>query len=397
VEDAAADLWRQDHLTANPAEQSPLSPTEEELTRYIAQLREQGLDGSVHWGRLASEMQCVQDNEVTDLSDQVDYLASRYVAVLDKLERNASGEQLKGQKAELEQLWKSATQSLTVDFSQFLQETLGLSPESAGQIEDSLTLILYHRVEEYQGALTQVNVAVAQAGADSKWLHNHDGYLAARLREAVSPTDAETIYSIHDLLAAGTTANAYQDVTGGHDEARLALDLAMADMETEVLLQKWAASPQMTDLLRASRPQAHGVILDEADQYWAENARLSGKPDSFAAVDRALVEDIYRAVMDAYQQNGGDAAAAIRAGVSYGQTATAKAGAAHSGVPRWEDSMQSYWKNFYTVPTFETGSAQWQAAQALAQLGQSATWVNSAYQNYVNIWHDFLVALDVAA
>jgi hypothetical protein len=59
--------------------------------------------------------------------------------------------------------------------------------------------------------------------------------------------------------------------------------------------------------------------------------------------------------------------------------------------------MQSYWKNFYTVPTFETGSAQWQAAQALAQLGQSATWVNSAYQNYVNIWHDFLVALDVAA
>jgi hypothetical protein len=103
---------------------------------------------------------------------------------------------------------------------------------------------------------------------------------------------------------------------------------------------------------------------------------------------------MYNAVLGAYQSSGGDAVAALRAGAAYGQTATAKAGTANPDVQRWGVSMQTFWENFFTTPTFETGSAQWKAAQTLTQLGQTAKWTNSTYQNYVNDWRDFLVNLD---
>jgi hypothetical protein len=409
VADAATDLWKQDNLVLDLNDpdwsshlrrqmgtgQSALVPSAAELTDYMAQLRENGLDGAVNWSRFTSELQSLQDTE--GLSDQIDYLASRYVAVLDQLERNNSGAELTAQKNQLEQIWQSAAQSLTEDYTTFLQDNLGLSDGDAAQIQESLEGILQQRVKDYQDNLSQVRDDIAQTGADSVWLQNCDGYIAARLRET-DTAEAGTVYSIQDLTAAEIVAKAYQSAAQDTNETMLALDLSMADMKADTMIRRGLVGDEMAGLLRSSQESGHQILLDRLDQYLdgRETASVQqGNPSGiYSAGDRALFQSMYSAVLGGYQSSGGDAAAALRAGAAYGQTATAQAGTAHPEVQRWGVSMQTFWANFFTTPTFETGSAQWKAAQTLAQLGQSAQWTNSAYQNYLCDWRDFLVSLD---
>jgi hypothetical protein len=246
--------------------------------------------------------------------------------------------------------------------------------------------------------VAQVNDAVANTGADSVWLVNQDAYVAARLRETESTEPAQSTYSLQDLTAAGTIAKAYQSAAQDTNETRLALDLSMADMKAETLIRYGLVGDDMAQLLRSSQDNGHQILLDRLDQYLNGRETTSvgqGNPSGiYSPADRALFQSMYSAVLGAYQCSGGDAAAAIRAGASYGQTATAQAGAANPNVQRWGISMQTFWKNFFTTPTLEIGSAQWKAAQMLAQQGQIASWTNSTYQNYVNDWRDFLVGLD---
>jgi hypothetical protein len=107
-----------------------------------------------------------------------------------------------------------------------------------------------------------------------------------------------------------------------------------------------------------------------------------------------MFQSMYDALLSVFRNSGGDALAALRAGAFYGQAAAARAGAAHPAVQRWGVSAESFWKNFFSAPAIKHGSAQWKAAQALTQMGQRVPWANSAYQNYINDWRDFLAELD---
>jgi hypothetical protein len=178
----------------------------------------------------------------------------------------------------------------------------------------------------------------------------------------------------------------------------LALDLSMADMKAETMIRRGLVSDDMAGLLRSRQDNGHQILLDRLDQYLDGRETTSvqqGNPSGiYSAADRALFQSMYNAVLGAYQSNDGDAVSAIRAGAAFGQTATAKAGAANPNVQRWGISMETFWTNFFTTPTLEIGSAQWKAAQALSQQGVTASWTRSTYQNYVNDWRDFLVNLD---
>ena len=106
---------------------------------------------------------------------------------------------------------------------------------------------------------------------------------------------------------------------------------------------------------------------------------------------RTLFQGIYDAVMNAYRRSGGDGAEAIRAGVSYGQTATAQASKANPKVMRWGLSMENFWKDFYSTPEMREATAlDRQVDKLLEQAGQSNSRGNSTYQNYVSGWHSFI-------
>ena len=429
IRDAAEYLWRQETQTFNlkdlddPEKSKEFlenwrmqarwdlgiqdgGPTKDEvISAYIQDLRQNGLDGSVDWSALTRELDAFKATSPEELEDGLDYLASRYVAARDKLERNYTGEELTAQLAKLEEVYQAGKSGMIDGYTQALQDNLGLSDSDAQAVRDSFSSILAEKEEAYRGALKQVHEAVAQTGPDSVWLKDHDAYIASQLRTAGKAGKAgqsEARYSVQDLAAAGKIAQDYQaEIFGasfcGRNEATLALGLSLADMKAETMISKGLVSENMAALLRNSRAQGHENALAALDQALAqrESHLAPGEPKgTFAPVDRSVFQGIYDATLNAFRQNGGDGAGAIRAGASYGQSITAQATARNPQALRWGISMESYWKNFYTAPDAkEVSPLEKSVNRLMEQIGKPSSLGSSAYQKYADSWRDFLAAI----
>ena len=426
IRDAAEYLWRQETQTFNlkdlddPEKSKEFlenwrmqarwdlgiqdgGPTKDEvISAYIQDLRQNGLDGSVDWTGLTRELEAFKTTTPEELEDGLDYLASRYVAARDKLERNYTGEELTAQLAKLEEVYQAGKSGMIDGYTQALQDNLGLSDSDAQAVRDSFSTILAEKEETYRGALKQVHEAVEQTGPDSVWLKNHDAYIASQLRAADKAGQSEARYSVQDLAAAGQIAQSYRteifDASFcGRNEATLALGLSLADMKAETMISKGLVSENMAALLRNSRAQGHENALTALDQALAqrESHLAPGEPKgTFAPVDRSVFQGIYDATLNAFRQNGGDGAGAIRAGASYGQSITAQATARNPQALRWGISMESYWKNFYTAPDAkEVSPLEKSVNRLMEQIGKPSSLGSSAYQKYADSWRDFLAAI----
>ncbi len=427
IQDAAESLWRKETQTIHlkdledPEKSKEFlenwrlqarwdlgiqgGPTKDEvISAYIQGLRQNGLSGEVDFSVLTRELASFKATTPEELEDGLDYVASRYVALLDKLERNFQGEELAARTAKLEEVYQAGKAEMINGYTQFLQDNLGLSDSNAQTVRDSLSAILAGKEEACRSTLKQVHEAVEQAGPDSLWLQNHDAYIASQLRAASTAGmagESQPLYSVQDLAAAGQIAQSYQKeiayASSLRNEAVLALDLSMADMKAETMISQGLVSENMAALLRESRAQGHENVLSALNQALArrENTRAPGEPKgTFAPVDRAVFQGIYRATMDAYRQNGGDAVKAIQAGVSAGQKLTAQAAAKAPKAARWGNSIKSYWQEFYKTPETRTPSRlDTQMNNLLILAGRTARPPCSAYQQYVTSWQDFLTSM----
>ena len=416
IRDAAESLWKQEDFNFNLFDSASIQrmqdrvrqgsytmkPTDAELSAYIDTLRQNGLDGAVDWSGLTRELEAFQTTTPEELEDGLDYLASRYTAALDKLERNYSGEELTAQRAKLEEVYQAGKSGMIDSYTRLLQDNLGISDSDAQAVRDSFSSILTEKEEAYCGALKQVHESVAKTGPDSVWLKNHDAYIASQLRAAGETGKSTARYSVQDLTAAGQIAQDYRaEIAGasscGRNEATLALGLSLADMKAETMISKGLVSDSMAALLRSSRTQGHENALAALDQALStrESSRASGEPKgTYAPVDSTVFRGIYDAVMSAYRQNGGDAAKAIQAGASAGEKLTAQAAARNPQALRWGISQEHYWKEFYKTPEERTPSRlDTQINNLLIQAGQPPRPQRSTYQEYVNRWQDFLTAI----
>ncbi len=410
IRDAAESLWKQENYNFNifdPASiqrmqdrvrqgSYTMKPTDAELSSYIDTLRQNGLDGAVDWNGLSHEMKSLQATSAEELEDGLNYMASRYVAALDKLERNYTGDELTAQRAKLEEVYQAGKSGMIDGYTRLLQDNLGLSAGDAQAVRDSFSAILAEKEEAYRGALKQVHEAVEQTGPDSVWLKNHDAYIASQLRAAGETGKSTARYSVQDLTAAGQIAQDYRaEIDGasscGRNEATLALGLSLADMKAETMISKGLVSTDMAALLRNSRAQGHKNALAALDRALGqrESHRATGEPKgTYAPVDSAVFRGIYDAVMSAYRQNGGDGAKAIQAGTTAGEKLTAQAAARAPKAARWGVSMRSYWQEFYKAPEEEATVLGLQIKYLTNQKPRS-----SAYQKYVNSWQDFLTSI----
>lgn len=279
---------------------------------------------------------------------------------------------------------------------------MGISGDDAQAVKDSFSAILAEKVDAYRGALEKVHGVISQTGPDSVWLKNHDAYISSQLRAVGSSSESTAAYSVQDLTAAGQIAQSYQTEifnasSCGRNEATLALNLSMADMKAETMIQKGLVSKNMAALLRNSRAQGHNNALATLDQALSvrEKNLAPGEPKgTFAPVDRTVFQGIYNAVMNAYHENGGDGAGAIRAGVAYGQSITTQATVKNPNALRWGISIESYWKDFYTDPDDkEISPLVKQMNRLLVQAGQTSDLGCSTYQKYINSWQDFITSI----
>lgn len=424
--DAADSLWRQETQTFNlkdmddPEKSKEFlenwriqarwdlgiqsgGPTKDEvISDYIQGLRQNGLSGDINWSGLSKEFSSFKATAPEELEDCLNYMASRYVAALDKLERNFTGEELTAQRDKLEEIYQAGKAGMIDGYTKLLQDNLGISSGDAQAIKNSFSAILEEKADAYRGALEKVHENVSQVGPDSVWLKNHDAYIASQLRVSGATGQSETRYSVQDLTAAGQIARTYQaelfNVSScGRNEATLALNLSMADMKAETMIQKGLVSQDMAALLRNSRAQGHENALAALDQALSkrENNLAPGEPKgTFAPVNRNVFQGIYNTVMNTYRQNGGDGAGAIRAGAAHGQTVTAQATVKNPNALRWGISIESYWKDFYIDPDDkEVSPLAKQMNRLLVQAGQISDLGCSTYQKYINSWQNFLTSI----
>lgn len=419
ITDAATSLWQRENTRVR-RDDAPsvarlqarlrsgnlrMTPTQEEIKDYLVCLRRDGLSGQIDWQGFAAELRSFQDMPPEELTASLNYVASRYVSVRDKLMRNFTGSKLAEQESELKNIWATEVAGLVDGYANFLQINLGASDLDAQAVRVSLDALIEQKIDTYCTMVGQTNTDAAQVGPDSIWICNHDAYMATRLREAVVSDKANSIpargvYSIQDLIVAGQIAQTYRfEIEGAYagwrNEAQLALNLAFADMKEETLIQQNLVSEKMAAFLRDSRSQGHSVALEAVGMYldYQKDSGLSGESESAnTGVDCSIFRGIYDAVLSDYHQNGGDGAEAIRAGVTTGEAATAQAYARNPEAARWGQSMEQYWKTFYTVPNLgiQTPKEQ-QIAQMLARIGRSPRRSNSTHQNYINDWQYFLV------
>ena len=130
IRDAAESLWKQETQTFNlkdlndPTKANDIienmrrqarwdlgletgETKDEVMSAYIQNLRQNGLGGDVNWSGLSRELEAFKTTSPEELADGLDYLASRYVAVLDKLERNYQGEERTAQRTKLEEVYQA--------------------------------------------------------------------------------------------------------------------------------------------------------------------------------------------------------------------------------------------------------------------------------------------------
>lgn len=164
IRDAAESLWKQETQTFNlkdlndPAKANDIienmrwqarwdlgigtgETKEEVMSAYLQNLRQNGLSGDVNWSGLSRELEAFKTTSPEELADGLDYLASRYVAVLDKLERNYQGEELTAQRAKLEEVYQAGKVGMINGYTQLLQDNLGISSGDAQAVKDSFSAI----------------------------------------------------------------------------------------------------------------------------------------------------------------------------------------------------------------------------------------------------------------
>lgn len=417
ITDAAVSLWQRENTRVqrdDPPSVARLrarlrsgnlrmTPTQEEIKDYLACLRRDGLSGQIDWHGLAAELRSFQDIPPEELAASLNYVASRYVSVLDKLTRNFTGRELTEQESKLKSIWAAGMAGLVNGYTNFLQSNLGVSDMDAQAVRTSLDALIEQKINMYRLKVGQTNTAAAQIGPDSIWICNHDAYMATRLRETAVADRADSIpargvYSIQDLIVAGQIAQAYRfeiegACTGWQNEAQLALNLAFADMKEETLIKQKLVSEKMAAFLRHSRSQGHSVALEAIERYLASDP-LGDYEVECAAVERSVFHSIYEAILNDYHHNGGNGADAIRAGVTKGETTTAQAYKRNPKAARWGEPMAQYWTTFYTAPNLENQTpTERQIEQMLAKIGRTPRRNNSTHQNYINDWQCFLVRI----
>lgn len=389
--DVLNQLWKEAHRIdlndPNATAGLCFDPTDADLERLAQQAQARSLDGQVDFSKIADDFsKAFSTIHAGNLGDAIDYLSSRAAALENQIARNYTGEALEQKRQELADVIQQGKTSLTDSYTGRLQAALGLSDADTQEVRSNLETLITQRMQTYQAAQAPDTLT----GTQDEWLLNQDQYMASQLREAVGsiPDSASGgSLTLGDLRAAGEIAGAYQEMYqsasqgSGGNEASLALNLSMIDMKTEALIQKGIVGGTMAGMLQGSLEQRHQTVMDIADQRLAdrrENA-LSGRgpmPD----MDRKLVQSIYNSVLSSFRQNGGDALAAIRDGVTFGKTATAQAAKDHPKVSRWGVSMADYWDRFYT----SCEVSDWHGGKRTQK---------SEYETYADSWQHFLNTL----
>ena len=276
----------------------PGQVTDTDLDSFRQQLNENGLSEDIDWRGVEEDLWNIGvgfDN-VERLETKVDYIASRYAVLKDRIQNQYTGDKQSSEMDKLELLFAKAKDEMADSYANSIggfYENLG----QAGTVEDMKASVL-NMVEEKTDYFEQ---HLSQAGGDlnlntteNQWLSKDDAYVAAQLREsaAISPVRNETPtestrtpYSAGDLSFAGVYAknlsSQIKDVSQVWDTEQSDSDLGKFLAKQSIAVREKMSdsdiSSKLKNLISNSFEPFIGKFMDALDRRIDEKQELVNK------------------------------------------------------------------------------------------------------------------------
>ena len=406
-EDAIMKQWNKqgsfnlyDYMNGGKVNLQDPNPSAEVLQEFEKQLQTSGIQKEVDWSGLTSDLRGIGFDAdaaaytigADDFSRKVDYLASRYVAVEDKIKSTTTGDTQAEQLKKLDELYQSALGEIADGYSgivgSFLEEN-GVNGERE-KIYASIVSGVGSKIEEYRKGLADNSTLEGLKGTQDQWLLNDDAYVASVLRgNGSTPVNspaksADAPYTLNDVNALGQYVSALSAMEKPNntnvytmDEARIGLDFSMLAMKADTLRSSGGISETMAGLLQKTADEFMKSFLDRLDSQLSASRKAeaaAGDRAGFAALDRNMVWNVYNQTMQHYRDSG-DAMQALIKGAKYG--AEKISAQSTDGAYRHQNNT-TYWTNFF--------------GKSASRLGAYES-PDSTFQKYLTDWTNFQSSL----
>lgn len=342
----------------------------EELEQYRLKLEQEGIGDDIDWWGVESDFKKMDVNfdNAGYLNTKIDYIASRYAVLKDRIEKNYSGDEKEQQLSRLNEIMDSTKKTIIDSYGDSIgdfYEEYGHSGTQA-ELEESLSKGIDQRVAQYEDHLQKSESYAGLGDTTAKWLQQDDGYMAARLREDMevsgdtSVRAGETGYTLQDLEVAGVYAAECkerldnQGAFWSDNEQRLGLDLAVQGMKTDYLANQGNLSGKLQNLLQDTFQTYKDKYIDLLEQTLKEKATHFNTPMK-TSIDREEVSAVYEYTMNQYRQSG-DILDAFMKGAKHAQSIFEANFSDRAGSPG-SYSAKYEWDNFFDQSKY-TGTAK---------------------------------------
>lgn len=342
----------------------------EELEQYRLKLEQEGIGDEIDWRGVEADFKKMDVNfdNAGYLNTKIDYIASRYAVLKDRIEKNYSGDEKEQQLSRLNEIMDSAKKTIVDSYSDSVgnfYEEYGYSGAKA-ELSESLSKGIDRRISQYEDHLQKSESYAGLGDTTAKWLQQDDGYMAARLREDMaayggrSAQIEETGYTLQDLEAAGGYAAECrerldnQGTFWSDNEQRMGLDLAVQGMKTDYLTKQGNLSATMQSLLQDTFQNYKDKYVDLLEQMLKEKAAHFNTPMK-TSVDRQEIAAVYEYTMNQYRQSE-DILDAFTKGAKRAQSIFESNFSDRAGAPG-SYSAKYEWDNFFEQSQY-TGIAK---------------------------------------
>jgi hypothetical protein len=352
------------------------SQSPEDIEAYHQKLQSEGLSNNIDWQGVNEDFTHLKidldNSQIVD--EKIDYVASRYAVLKDRIEKDYSGDEQEAQTEQLNRIYEAAKTAIADSYAKTVGgffEDNGAAGESE-KMRSSLMLGIDNRSKQYFDYIKKnQNYAETDVGRE-QWLLHDDGYMAAVLRKSVSEK-SETVtssggfkgqadYSLRDLEVAGTfvnqTMSQYNSFVGNHympNEEKTGLDLAVQAMKTDYMTTHTGISNHMASLINQSLNSYIEKYLDRMDKALEETAQRSSVPNMRSKLERQSVYQIYQYTMKQYKSSG-NILKALADGAEYAQNESLRK--ADSDVSEWNRFFIG--KNSNGLGRYESGLSEFQ-------------------------------------
>ena len=324
-----------------------------------------------------------------ELYKNVKYLASRYVAMEDKIKKICTGAEQTERLNQLNKMYAETLEKMAKSYSEVvggILEGYGVSGEKE-KIYQSFKSGVDQQVDEYRMFLKQDQKFTGLGDTENAWLLKDDEYIAAMLRkfdhipEASASNQGE--YSLEELDVLGQYVSSLSTmeamaVTYEMTEERLGLDLAMLAMKTDVLCKEKNVGSVLNKTLKETLNGYLNVFLDRFNQKLEINRRnplIEADIQGNAELNKESVWKVYNKTIEQYRISGNGMEALIK-GAEYGRSQYLK----RMELENLENIYRYKNSSFYWIDFFEN---------ILGRRTNSYEKEGNAYEQYMVGWLDF--------